>query len=313
MRGGIGYQVNTVFVDSGVFTPGVSKFALKAQARGKGARSWHEVGKELTICSYGTAETYKNIWHDFANWAKAEMRLKDITKTTQEHIRAFLETRIAASVMWGTFQKESAALQKLEVALNMLATKTESAMRYDFAPCIKELSKAASKELARGKYATRAYTDAKALLKSLSSDEFKVKASIMTEGGARISETYLKADQLKGINEQGQGVIHLKSCNAKGGLARDIFISKDTYHHLEKIITEKGVFSANDKSFRAALQSAAMATRQPYTGPHGLRWNFAQRRMREFQGQGLTYEYSLAAVAREMGHTRADITERYLK
>lgn len=313
MRGGIGYQINTVFVNSAIFTPGVSKHSLKALARAKGARSWHEIGKELTICSHDTAETYKTVWHDFAKWAKAELRLKNVEKTTHEHIRAFLEARMAHGVRWSTFQKEAAALQKLELALNMYAAKVGSGIVYDFASSIKEASKRASAKLERGKYTTRAYPNAIILLGALGSDAFKVKAALSYEGGARISETYIKPNQLMGINENGMGVIRLKACNAKGGLERDLVVAKETYQVLANIIREKGIFSANDKSYRAAMQIAATATGQPCNGPHGLRWNFAQRRMREFQGQGFSYEHSLSIVSREMGHSRPDITERYLK
>ena len=94
MKGGIGYQVTQVFLKSGIFTPGQSKHAAKEAARVAGASTWHELGKELTIYSYATAETYKDVWHQFANYAKAELGLRNIEKTTAEYIKSYLANRI---------------------------------------------------------------------------------------------------------------------------------------------------------------------------------------------------------------------------
>jgi hypothetical protein len=47
-------------------------------------------------------------------------------------------------------------------------------------------------------------------------------------------------------------------------------------------------------------------------GSHGLRWNFAKRRIMEYAKAGYTYEQSLQAVSWEMKHNRASITEHYL-
>jgi len=46
-----------------------------------------------------------------------------------------------------------------------------------------------------------------------------------------------------------------------------------------------------DKSqYRKAQQEAAEATNQPYSGPHGLSWNFAKNRMEDAQKDGKYYE-----------------------
>ena len=110
MKGGIGYQVTQVFLKSGIFTPGQSKHSAKEAARAAGASTWHELGKELKIYSYATAETYKDVWHQFANYAKAELGLRDIEKTGSEHIRAYLESRIDQCIAYSTYQKEATAL-----------------------------------------------------------------------------------------------------------------------------------------------------------------------------------------------------------
>ena len=71
MRGSIAYQVNRLFLDSGIFTPGVSKHNEKAIARKNGANTWHTLGKALNIYSFETTKTYRATWFDCAKWLKA--------------------------------------------------------------------------------------------------------------------------------------------------------------------------------------------------------------------------------------------------
>lgn len=49
------------------------------------------------------------------------------------------------------------------------------------------------------------------------------------------------------------------------------------------------------------------------TGAHGLRHGYAQARLNELQGRGMTYRAALGIVSQEMGHFREDITEVYLR
>jgi len=49
------------------------------------------------------------------------------------------------------------------------------------------------------------------------------------------------------------------------------------------------------------------------TGIHGLRHNFAQKRMEELQSRGFYYSDALAIISQEMGHFRPEITEVYLR
>ena len=60
------------------------------------------------------------------------------------------------------------------------------------------------------------------------------------------------------------------------------------------------------------IKQAAFASREIAEGSHGLRWNFAKRRMFEYGKADYTYSDSLQQVSYEMKHNRASITEHYL-
>jgi len=48
-------------------------------------------------------------------------------------------------------------------------------------------------------------------------------------------------------------------------------------------------------------------------GGHGLRHSYAQERMDELKGLGLSRQVALETVSQELGHFRAEITEVYLR
>ena len=317
MRGGIGYQVTQVFLKSGIFTPGESKHTAKESARAGGASTWHELGRELKIYSYATAETYKDVWHQFADFAKAELGLKDIEKTGSEHVRAYLENRIDQGIAYSTYQKEAAALQKFEAALNGYSAYSSSRPdRYSFSEVIKEVSEDARQELVRSD-AARAYQDPSGLVSAIRNNSHRVAASIQYEGGARISEAALiKPEQLKGLGRdritgEVKGTVHLDF--TKGGKQRDIQITRETYEKLLQHIKANGRFQVDKNAYRSELKMTAELTHQAYQGSHGLRWSYAQERHNEVQQHGYTYEQSLSIVSQELGHERADITEHYLR
>jgi len=316
MRGGINYQVNEIFIKSCIFTPGVSKHAEKEIARENGARTWADLGKELNIYSYNTAETYKQVWHDFATWAKENAGLRDIEKTSSEHISSYLESRIADGVKYTTFEKECAALAKFENALNAYSEKFERGNQYNFRDAIKEI-KVEAREILDRSIETRAYDNPKALIDNIKDDFYKTIASIQYEGGARINEVWqIEKSDLHGLREdpltgETRGWIEVEG---KGGKEREIAVSQETYQRIAEFVERQENLHFDKDSYREALKEAAEISGQDYTGSHGLRWNFAQERMEELSEKtSLTYEEKLQQVSWEMGHERADITEHYLR
>ena len=304
-----------MFKDSGIFNPGVSKHAEKETAREKGAKTWSALGKELNIYSYNTAETYKQVWHDFGQWAKAEAGLKDIEKTTGEHVKAYLESRIVDGIKYTTYEKECAALAKFENALNAWSDKHSKDNEYNFRDSIREI-KAEAREVLDRSVESRAYESPKELISHIANDDFKTVASVQYEGGARLNEVWrVETNDLRGIRmdphtEEFRGWLVVEG---KGGKEREISVSVETYHTVERVLQENGGNMEFDKNdYREAIKEAAEKTEQDYTGSHGLRWNFAVERMEELQGTGMTYEERLQEVSWEMGHERADITLHYL-
>ncbi len=316
MRGGIGYQITEIFNKSGILQIGNSKHEAKAEAREAGSKSWADMGKTLGIFSYKTADTYKDTWHHFSNFAKAEFRLKDIEKTSAEHVQSYLESRISDGVALATIAKEAAALGKLENALNLYSAKYEKGNQYNFRDGIREIIKQARQELPKAD-PHRAYESPEKIIEGIQDVKHQIAARSQLESGARIHEiSLIKPDQLRGIgqdsiNGEKCGVIEIKG---KGGKIRELHVSPMIYEKILNTIKTEGNFKIDKNDYRTDLRQACESCNEKYTGSHGLRWSYAQERMERLQSAcGMSYEQSLCEVSRALGHERPDITEHYLR
>jgi len=259
---------------------------------------------------------YKDTWHQACNWVKDNLGIRDVENLKGEHVKAFLESRIADGIKYNTFQREAAAMSKFENAMNMYADRVGKDTTYNFREAIQDVRKEAMEVLDRSSE-TRAYENPTALINEIVNDAYKTAAQVQYEGGARLNEVWrVETNDLRGIRmDEHTGVFRgWLEVEGKGGKEREISVSVETYHAVERVIQENGGNMHFDKNeYREILKDAAELSGQDYTGSHGLRWNFAEERMEELQEHtNMTYEERLQEVSWEMGHERADITEHYL-
>jgi integrase len=298
LRGNISYQVHEVFKNIIAF--GTSKHEAKNEAREAGARTWHQIGKNLDIYSYNTADSYRDIAKEAFAFAKENFGVKDITRLESQHINAFLESKVEANVKYSTFQKYAAACEKLEVALNRFTGKEYN---FDLTE-VRELAQ----QILQKTDAHRAYENPQKVINAVSNQTFKVIAQAQLESGARVSElNHLKLSQFK-----ENGSIEVQG---KGGKIRDLELSEKTYNELKSLVlnSENQKLTFSTDAYRNELKAACEKVNEAYQGTHGLRWNYAQSMFAQLQQQGKTYEESLSIVSERLGHERSDITEHYLR
>jgi len=298
LRGNISYQVHEVFKNIIAF--GTSKHEAKNEAREAGARTWHQIGKNLDIYSYNTADSYRDIAKEAFAFAKENYNIKDITKLESQHINAFLESKIEANVKYSTFQKYAAGLEKLQVALERFTNQ-----KYDFD--LKETRELAQQILKKTD-AHRAYDNPQKVINAIENNVYKTIAAAQLESGARVHElNHLKILQFK----ENQAI----EVQGKGGKIRNLELSEKTYNELKSLVLSsednKLIFSTD--AYRNELKSACEKVNEAYQGTHGLRWNYAQSTFAKLQQSGKTYEQSLSIVSERLGHNRPDITLHYLK
>jgi hypothetical protein len=85
------------------------------------------------------------------------------------------------------------------------------------------------------------------------------------------------------------------------------------YKKLEDYLNENTKFKIIYQDYLNDLKQSSKLSNQKYHSSHGLRWTFAQNRVRDYQ-QKANYSYyeAIQKVSWEMKHFRASITEHYL-
>lgn len=268
------------------------------------------------VASYQTMESYRNIWNNFFNYLKEHWNIKDFEKISSEHIAAYMDYKIEYYPSKQYLEKISAALGKLEIALKHFAKNIHDETReYDFSIRQTHLDEARDLNYVANNYHNRAYANPEVLINNLQNPLHKLAAKIQYEGGARIEGVALiKPDQLLGtkldlITNTQKGIIFTKE---KGGKEGEVLVSLETYTQLKSLLSQNLTFKINRQAYYIDIKQAAQFCKESPEASHGLRWNFAKRRMLEYAKVDYTYAESLQQVSFEMKHNRANITKHYL-
>jgi integrase len=268
------------------------------------------------VASYKTMESYRSIWNNFFNYLKEHWGIKNFEKIEAQHIQAYMDYKIEYYPSKQYLEKISAALGKLEIALKLFSKNIHNEIReYDFSIRQTLLDEARDLKYVANNYHNRAYNNPELLISNLKNPLHKLAASIQYEGGARIEGVALiKSEQLLGtkldiITSTQKGIIFTKE---KGGKEGEVLVSLETYNELENYLSLHSKFKIKRQAYYEDIKQSALLSNETPEASHGLRWNFAKRRMLEYAKAGYSYQDSLLNVSNEMKHNRASITEHYL-
>ena len=268
------------------------------------------------VSSYKTMESYRAVWNNFFNYLLEHWKIKDFEKIENYHIQSYIDYKVEYYPSKQYLEKISAAIGKLEVALKKFAKNIHNVDReYDFSIRQTILDEARDLKYVSNNYHNRAYNNPLLLIENLKDSLHKLAAKIQYEGGARIEGVALiKKDQMMGIKvdsitNKEVGIVLTKE---KGGKSGEVLVSIDTYTNLNSYILEYDKFKINRQKYYNDIKQAAIASNETPEASHGLRWNFAKRRMFEYGKAGYSYEECLQQVSYEMKHNRASITQHYL-
>jgi integrase len=270
------------------------------------------------VASYNTMDTYRTVWNNFFNYLKEHFKLKNCELITEEHIESYIEYKIEYYPSKQYLEKITAALGKLEIALNRYSKeKYQFPIIYDFKIRQELLNNARDLKLVANNYHNRVYDNPLIIIEDLFNPKHQLAATIQLEGGARsegvtlIKKEQLKAIKIDEITNKSVGVIETKE---KGGKVGDVFISIKTYEALQNFFLQNDTsyFKISYQEYIDDIKTTCQKLNIAHHGSHGFRWTFAQNRVREYQSNGYTYEQALQGVSWEMKHYRASITEHYL-
>lgn len=335
MRGSVDYQINRIFMESGIFRPGTSRHEEKDKAhRRLAAENCAATSQALAdatgLHSYAYARDCKDTWHRLGRFARQNLGLKDMAGLRGSHVEAYLLQRLRGGISYGSWKKEAAHLGKLENALRDWGeARTQSETIFPdirMAALDPELRMLAREQLGRSGKDFGHFSRPEAViarLESASQPAFAMVARVQFEGGARCREACrITKEQLHGVEPdpitgRARGRIHLT--DTKGGKPRTIQVSTKLYAEVETAVRRrKGMLHVSMGSYAKAVHAAADKAGEGLGGTHAFRYCFARGRYRELtmpapQGAGLTHEGAIQQVSWEMGHERASITMLYLR
>ncbi len=299
MRGKTDWQVREIFTE--IKEIGNSKYDAKNAARENGAHGSAGIAQKTGIYSYRTLDSYRESVVKFATYAKDNLNLKDLTKTTAETIKLYLQSRINENIAHKTFQLDKAALNKFETALNLYSESHNLNKTYDFK--LNDNFKATHKELTHSD--VRAY-DKKDLDKIMNIADKTVNLTVRLaySGGLRKSEILKLTEK------------NLKSCSieiigAKGGKDRTIsqISDKTLISDVKAFLKENNLSRFGDAVAGGKINREIARATGDSGSLHRLRHNYAINTVREFESKGYSNVEAVHLASIELGHNRNEIIE----
>ncbi len=272
--GSIKYQVSQILQNvNGI---GTSKKETREQSGAKSLESGHKVSDK--VHSYKSLENMRNDLTNLANYAKAEFQIKDIKEINIDIVSSWIDSK---NIGYNTASNYFSELNKVSDHFNF--TREE----------IKELRADLKNDLPKTVLETRAY---KNLEKIELNPKHQAAFELQRDHGLRVNaSTHID------LNKQLHG--NTLTFREKGGKLSRKELSPNLAQKIKENAVE-GKYEINKRTYARDFQKQIEKSGQKYNGTHGIRHSYAQKMLEN---------HSKAEVSKELGHTREEITDTYLR
>lgn len=272
--GSVKYQVSQIIQKvNGI---GTSKKETREQSGVKSLESGHKLSDK--VHSYKSLDNLRNDLTNLANYAKTEFKIQDIREINIDIVSSWIDSK---NIGYNTASNYASELNKVSDHFNF--TREE----------IKDLRADLKKELPKAELETRAY---KNLEKIELKDKHQVAFELQRDYGLRVNaSTHID------LNKQLNG--NTLTYREKGGKLSQKELSPNLAQKLRENAVE-GKYEINKRTYSRDLQREIEKSGQKYNGTHGIRHSYAQKMLET---------HSKAEVSQEMGHSREEITDTYLR
>ena len=272
--GSIKYQVSQILQKvNGI---GMSKKETREQSGVKSLESGHKVSDK--VHSFKSMENLKNDLTNLASFAKNEFQLQDIKEINIDIVKSWIDSK---NISYNTASNYFSELNKVSDHFNF--TREE----------IKELRADLKNDLPKTVLETRAY---KNLEKIELNPKHQAAFELQRDHGLRVNaSTHID------LNKQLNG--NTLSYQEKGGKWSEKELSPSLVSKLKENAVE-GKYEINKRTYSRDFQKQIEKSGQKYNGTHGIRHTYAQKMLEN---------HTKAEVSQEMGHSREEITDTYLR
>jgi integrase len=302
----------------------MAKFSCSVSPRILAERQTINILKQINILSIGTDRNYFDSLVQLAEYANKELNC-GLKEVTQNQVVQYLIDRSELKSQ-STINKDRLAIQ----------TMLQNARVKD--PLDSNSKLPLFKSDLEINTASRRYTEKQIeIISNHQTERFSFATQIAADAGLRAHELltlqrieerppdnrdkHKEAKELKFSGRSGE----LYTTKGKGGLTREIMISKNLADKLEqhrlqepiKVVDRKINYQqyydiAGGKKWTDSFSKASERTLGWSNGAHGLRHSYAQQRMKELQ-KNQPFKMALAVVSQELGHFRPEVTLVYLR
>lgn len=272
--GSVKYQVSQILQK--VNAIGTSKKETREQSGLKSLESGHKVSDK--VHSYKSLENLRNDLTNLSNYAKTEFKIQDIREINIDIVSSWFNSK---DISYNTASNYMSELNKVSDHFNF--TKEE----------IKELRADLKNDLPKTVLETRAY---KNLEKIELNPKHQAAFELQRDHGLRVNaSTHID------LNKQLHG--NTLTYREKGGKLSQKELSPNLVQKLRENAVE-GKYEINKRTYSRDFQKQIEKSGQKYNGTHGIRHTYAQKMLEN---------HSKAEVSKELGHTREEITDTYLR
>ena len=223
-------------------------------------------------------ENLKNDLTNLASFAKNEFQLRDIKEINIDIVKSWIDSK---NISYNTASNYFSELNKVSDHFNF--TREE----------IKELRADLKNDLPKTVLETRAY---KNLEKIELNPKHQAAFELQRDYGLRVNaSTHID------LNKQLNG--NTLTYREKGGKLSQKEINPNLAQKLKENAVE-GKYEINKRTYARDFQKQIEKSGQKYNGTHGIRHTYAQKMLET---------HSKAEVSQEMGHSREEITDTYLR
>ena len=271
--GSIKYQVSQILQN----VNGIGTSKKDSRESGvKSLESGHKISDK--VHSFKSMENLKNDLTNLATYAKNEFKIQDIKEINIDIVKSWIDSK---NISYNTASNYFSELNKVSDHFNF--TREE----------IKELRADLKNDLPKTVLETRAY---KNLEKIELNPKHQAAFELQRDHGLRVNaSTHID------LNKQLHG--NTLTYREKGGKLSRKELSPNLAQKLRENAVE-GKYEINKRTYARDLQKKIEESGQKYNGTHGIRHTYAQKRLET---------NSKAEVSQEMGHSRPEITDTYLR
>jgi integrase len=279
-----------------------TKHEYHAEARENGAKSFHSVAYDTPFKHSKTLQNNKQILIDVNHYIRQEFGCRSIREITPQMVGSYLQHKIDSGVKSSTFFRTiTPAANNLEAMLNRVGVAA------DFQAEIKAAKAIAVEKCPQPDMASRNYGDnAERVIAAIKDDTARFCCHLQLEYGLRANESY-KIHLIPGRE-------NVMEIHQKGGARTIKEISPEDYQRLVSMSNGRDNFYISDyQTVRRAWGDACERMGVADNGLHGLRATYAHRSFDAHEARGLSRNEAKAEVSQELGHTRLEIVDTYLR